>query len=86
VAAFCREREVCAPQFFAWRKRLREAGAAQFAEVKMEAAGPEASAAHGAAIELRGAGPAFRQHKTTQGGRQSDRVPDSGEMSRRSAL
>ena len=26
VAAFCRERGLCAPHFFAWKKRLREAG------------------------------------------------------------
>jgi len=34
VAAFCRERRLCAPQFFWWKKRLREAGARQ------QAAGP----------------------------------------------
>ena len=27
VAAFCRERGLWAPQFYAWRKRLREAAA-----------------------------------------------------------
>lgn len=26
VAAFCRERQLCAPQFFQWKKRLAEAG------------------------------------------------------------
>ena len=26
VAAFCRERGLCAPHFFAWKKRLRGAG------------------------------------------------------------
>ena len=29
VAAFCRERGLCAPYFFAWKKRLREAEAGQ---------------------------------------------------------
>jgi len=29
VAAFCRERGLCAPYFFAWKKRLREADAGQ---------------------------------------------------------
>jgi transposase-like protein len=62
VAAFCRERGVCAPQFFAWKKRLRQTAtprqpqgneAAQFVEVKLAAAGPEARAACGTAIEVR---------------------------------
>jgi hypothetical protein len=26
AAAFCRERGLCAPHFFAWKRRLREAG------------------------------------------------------------
>jgi hypothetical protein len=29
VAAFCREQGLCAPYFFAWKKRLREADAGQ---------------------------------------------------------
>lgn len=59
VAGFCRERGLCAPQFFAWKKRLREAEAPQFVEVKVaaiattEAASPEFSAPNGAAIEIR---------------------------------
>jgi hypothetical protein len=62
VAAFCGERRLCAPHFFAWKKRLREAAAprqppggeaAQFVEVKLAAAVPEARAGHGAAIEVR---------------------------------
>jgi len=52
VAAFCRARGVCAPQFFAWKKRLRQA-AAEFVEVKVAASSPESMAAHGAAIEIR---------------------------------
>ena len=47
VAAFCRERRLCAPHFLAWKKRLRQAvtprqprggEAAQFVEVKLVAA------------------------------------------------
>jgi transposase len=48
VAAFCRERGMCAPHFFAWKKRLQEAGKPdgagdsreKFVEVKL-AAGPK---------------------------------------------
>ena len=29
VAVFCRERGLCAPYFYAWKKRLREAAAGQ---------------------------------------------------------
>ena len=32
---FCRERELCAPHFFAWKKRLREAGGGEFVEVQV---------------------------------------------------
>ena len=39
VAAFCRERELCAPHFFAWKKRLREAAGPKFVEVKLVPAG-----------------------------------------------
>ena len=35
VAAFCRERGLCAPHFFAWRKRLEPAAAKKFVEVKV---------------------------------------------------
>ena len=54
VAVFCRERRLCAPHFFAWKKRLREAGtprrpqgneAAQFVEVKLAPTGPERASA-----------------------------------------
>jgi hypothetical protein len=47
VAAFCGERRLCAPHFFAWKKRLRQAAtsrqpqsgeAAPFVEVKLVAA------------------------------------------------
>jgi len=35
VAAFCRKRGLCAPHFFAWRKRLEPAEAKKFVEVKV---------------------------------------------------
>jgi nicotinamidase-related amidase len=58
VAAFCHERRLCAPHFFAWKKRLREARprqpqggeAAQFVEVKLVAA---ASTAGDSRVEIR---------------------------------
>src|ERR1019366_7477535 len=49
VAAFCRERGLCAPYFYAWKKRLREAAAGRdvlrapltkFVEVRLVPAGP----------------------------------------------
>jgi hypothetical protein len=49
VAAFCRERGLCAPYFYAWKKRLREATAGRdvlrapltkFVEVRLVPAGP----------------------------------------------
>jgi hypothetical protein len=48
VAVFCRERRLCAPYFYAWKKRLREADAGQgvlrapltkFVEVQLAPAG-----------------------------------------------
>jgi hypothetical protein len=59
VAAFCGERRLCAPHFFAWKKRLRQAAtpretqggeAAQFVEVKVVAA---ASTAGDSRVEVR---------------------------------
>ena len=59
VAVFCRERRLCAPHFFAWKKRLRQAAtvrqpqgneAAQFVEVKLAAA---ASTTGDSRIEVR---------------------------------
>ena len=35
VAAFCREQKLCAPQFYWWKKRLRENTAARFVEVQV---------------------------------------------------
>jgi len=68
VAAFCREQGLCAPQFYAWKKRLREADAGQgvlraplakFVEVKLVPAGPGLAGAGrdaGAASVSRAAG------------------------------
>lgn len=54
VAAFCRERGVCAPQFFAWKKRLSRAGTEQFLAVEVVEAGePSQPPAPGRAIEIR---------------------------------
>jgi hypothetical protein len=59
VAAFCGARRLCAPHFFAWKKRLREAAtprqaqgdeAAQFVEVKLVGA---ASTAGESRVEIR---------------------------------
>jgi hypothetical protein len=35
VAAFCRERKLCAPHFYWWKKRLRESKSAKFVEVQV---------------------------------------------------
>ena len=35
VAAFCRERSLCAPHFYWWKKRLRDGKAAKFVEVQL---------------------------------------------------
>ena len=55
VAAFCRERGICAPQFFAWKKRLSQAGTEQFVAVQVVEAGEPSQppAVHSRAIEIR---------------------------------
>jgi hypothetical protein len=55
VAAFCRERGLCAPHFFAWKKRLSQATAEPFVEVRVTGAGQagQPTAAHRRAIEVR---------------------------------
>jgi transposase-like protein len=55
VAVFCREREVPASQMFSWKKRFREAAAAEFVEVavKPHAETTPAVAGRGSAIEVR---------------------------------
>jgi len=57
VAEFCRERGLKSGQFFAWKKRLREAEALKFVAVEV-APDPEskpvpAPEVHGGAIEVR---------------------------------
>ncbi len=52
VAAFCRERGICAPQFFAW-KRLSQAASEPFVEVRVVGA---QEPAHSRAIEIRPGG------------------------------
>jgi transposase-like protein len=41
VAEFCRERELHASYFFAWRKRLRESATARFLEVQVAERTPD---------------------------------------------
>jgi transposase-like protein len=43
VTAFCRERGLCSPYFFAWKKRLREDTAVKFLEVQLTEAAPKDS-------------------------------------------
>jgi hypothetical protein len=50
VAEFCRERKLCAPYFFWWRKRLRER-ATKFVEVQVRE--PTLSGAGDPRIEIR---------------------------------
>jgi len=40
VIAFCRERGLCRPYFFVWKKRLRERPAARFLEVQVTERSP----------------------------------------------
>lgn len=56
VAAFCNERGLRDSQFFAWKKRLRNAEPAQFAEVRPTEGPVQSSAAGNYAIEVRLAG------------------------------
>ena len=51
VTAFCRERGLCRPYFFVWKKRLRESAAANFLEVQL--AGPTPSVPDDLRIEVR---------------------------------
>ena len=56
VAAFCRERGLREWQFYEWKKRLRNAEAAQFVEVRPVEEPVRSSAAGNHAIEVRLAG------------------------------
>ena len=51
VSEFCRERELHASYFFAWRKRLRESATARFLEVQV--AEPRPHTAGDSRVELR---------------------------------
>ena len=51
VAAFCRERSLCVPHFYWWKKRLREGSTTKFVEVRV--AEPRVSAAGDSRIEVR---------------------------------
>ena len=50
VAAFCRERGLCAPHFFAWKKRLSQAAPQPFVAVQVVGSGEPAPSR---AIEIR---------------------------------
>ena len=50
IAAFCREREIPASQFFAWKRRLRQALPPPFLEVQLVETKPQP--APGRAIEV----------------------------------
>ena len=51
VAVFCRERALCRPYFFVWKKRLRESATTRFLEVRVQK--PASSAAGDARVEVR---------------------------------
>lgn len=53
VAAFCREHALCAPHFFAWKKRLSQAAPRPFVAVQVVGAGEPAPSP---ALEIRLAG------------------------------
>jgi hypothetical protein len=51
VTTFCRERALCRPYFFVWKKRLRENAATKFLEVQV--AEPAPSVPSDSRIEVR---------------------------------
>jgi hypothetical protein len=51
VTAFCRERGLCRPYFFAWKKRLRVDTTPKFLEVQLRETTP--SAARDTRVEIR---------------------------------
>jgi hypothetical protein len=53
VQAFCRERSLCRPYFFVWKKRLGEDTPAKFLEVRAAEHGPSASDDSSVEIRLR---------------------------------
>ena len=52
MAAFCRERKLCAPHFYWWKKRLREDVAAKFLEVHVADRAPRVRNDSGIEIRL----------------------------------
>jgi len=52
VAAFCRERQLCASHFYWWKKRLGANGAVKFLEVKLAAAAPALGAGQDRRVEV----------------------------------
>ena len=52
VAAFCRERQLCASHFYWWKKRLGASGAAKFLEVKLATAAPTLGAGDDRRVEV----------------------------------
>ena len=51
VTAFCRERGLCRPYFFVWKKRLREDTAVKFLEVQLSETA--SNAARDTRVEIR---------------------------------
>jgi hypothetical protein len=51
VAAFCRERHLCVPHFYWWKKRLRENTTTRFMEVQV--AEPSVNVSYDSRIEIR---------------------------------
>jgi transposase-like protein len=49
VIAFCRDRGLCRPYFFVWKKRLEESATAHFLEVQVS----ERAASSDASVEIR---------------------------------
>ena len=52
VAGFCQVRGLCAPHFFAWKKKLSQAGAVKFVEVRVAATTPTVRVENAGAIEV----------------------------------
>ena len=52
VAAFCRERQLRASDFYWWKKRLGASGAERFVEVKLATAAPTLGAAEDRRVEV----------------------------------
>jgi transposase-like protein len=53
VAAFCRERKLCAPSFFAWKRKLNQVATEQFVAVEVVEAG-EPDSRRAIEVRLRG--------------------------------